>query len=52
LDRLPLDEAFLAALGAGVPEATGVALGLDRLLMVATGSTHIDQILAFLVERA
>jgi len=51
-DRLPLDEAFLAALEAGMPEAAGVALGLDRLLMVATGSTHIDQILAFPVERA
>jgi len=52
LDRLPLDEAFLAALEAGMPEAAGVALGLDRLLMVATGSAHIDQILAFPVERA
>ncbi|WP_133512736.1 EF-P lysine aminoacylase EpmA [Candidatus Thiosymbion oneisti] len=52
LDRLPLDEAFLAALEAGMPAAAGVALGLDRLLMVATGSTHIDQTLAFPVERA
>ncbi len=52
LDRLPLDEAFLTALEAGMPEAAGVALGLDRLLMVATGSTHIDQTLAFPVERA
>jgi len=52
LDRLPLDEAFLAALEAGMPEAAGVALGLDRLLMIVTGSTHIDQILAFPVERA
>jgi len=52
LDRLPLDEAFLAALEAGMPEAAGVALGLDRLLMIATGSTHIDQTLAFPVERA
>jgi len=52
LDRHPLDEAFLAALEAGMPEAAGVALGLDRLLMVATGSTHIDQVLEFPVERA
>ena len=52
LDRLPLDEAFLAALEAGIPETAGVALGLDRLLMVATGSTYIDQVLAFPVERA
>jgi len=52
LDPLPLDEAFLAALEVGMPEAAGVALGLDRLLMIATGSTHIDQVLAFPVERA
>jgi elongation factor P--(R)-beta-lysine ligase len=48
----PLDEAFLAALGAGLPESAGVALGIDRLLMVLTGSDHIDQVLAFPVERA
>ena len=48
----PADEAFLAALGAGMPAAAGVALGLDRLLMIKTGSTHIDQVLAFPVERA
>jgi len=52
LDWPPLDEAFLAALEAGMPATAGVALGLDRLLMVATGSTHIDQVLAFPVERA
>jgi len=52
LDWLPLDEAFLAALEAGMPEAAGVALGLDRLLMIATGSTYIDQVLAFPVEQA
>lgn len=52
LERPPLDEAFLAALEAGMPETAGVALGLDRLLMIATGSTHIDQVLAFPVERA
>jgi lysyl-tRNA synthetase class 2 len=48
----PADEAFLAALDAGMPAAAGVALGLDRLLMIKTGSTHIDQVLAFPVERA
>jgi lysyl-tRNA synthetase class 2 len=48
----PLDERFLAALEAGMPEASGVALGLDRLLMVITASSHIDQVLAFPVERA
>jgi len=48
----PLDQAFLAALDAGIPSAAGVALGLDRLLMVKTGARHIDQVLAFPVERA
>jgi len=52
LEPLPVDERFLAALEVGLPETAGVALGLDRLLMVATGSTHIDQVLAFPVERA
>lgn len=48
----PLDEAFLGALAAGMPEAAGVALGLDRLLMAITGASHIDQVLAFPIERA
>lgn len=52
LDRPPVDESFLQALEAGMPETAGVALGLDRLLMVATGSRHIDEVLAFPVERA
>ena len=42
-ERYPLDEDFLAAL-AHMPEASGVALGLDRLVMLATGATHIDQV--------
>jgi lysyl-tRNA synthetase class 2 len=42
-ERYPIDEDFLAAL-AVMPEASGVALGLDRLVMLATGATHIDQV--------
>ena len=42
-ERYPFDEDFLAALGE-MPEASGVALGLDRLVMLATGATHIEQV--------
>jgi len=48
----PMDDTLLAALGAGMPQASGVALGLDRLLMVRVGADHIDQVLTFPVERS
>lgn len=48
----PLDTHFLAALEAGLPDCAGVALGLDRLLMIAIGADHIDAVLAFPVECA
>ena len=43
-ERYPIDEAFLEAL-AHMPPACGAALGFDRLVMLATGATHIDQVL-------
>jgi lysyl-tRNA synthetase class 2 len=43
-ERYPIDEDFIAAL-AYMPQASGVALGLDRLVMLATGATRIDQVL-------
>jgi lysyl-tRNA synthetase class 2 len=43
-DRYPLDEDFLAAV-AHMPAASGCALGFDRLVMLAAGATHIDQVL-------
>ncbi|HHB93167.1 MAG TPA: EF-P lysine aminoacylase GenX [Thioploca sp.] len=43
----PLDENFLAALEHGLPDCSGVALGLDRLLMLITGAKHIHEVLAF-----
>ncbi|TFV50066.1 EF-P lysine aminoacylase EpmA [Bradyrhizobium niftali] len=42
-EAYPLDEDFLAAVAA-MPEASGVALGLDRLVMLASGATRIDQV--------
>jgi lysyl-tRNA synthetase class 2 len=43
-ERYPLDEDFLSAL-AHMPEASGIALGLDRLVMLSTGASRIDQVL-------
>jgi lysyl-tRNA synthetase class 2 len=43
-ERYPIDEDFLAAL-ASMPEACGIALGFDRLVMLATGATRIEQVL-------
>jgi lysyl-tRNA synthetase class 2 len=43
-ERYPIDEDFLVAL-AQMPQACGVALGLDRLIMLATGASRIDQVL-------
>jgi lysyl-tRNA synthetase class 2 len=42
-ERYPLDEDFLAAV-AYMPQASGVALGFDRLVMLASGATRIDQV--------
>ena len=53
--RLPVpdkDERLLVALRAGLPDCSGVAIGLDRLLMVLMGSRSIDDVLAFPVDRA
>jgi lysyl-tRNA synthetase class 2 len=43
-ERYPLDEDFLAALAA-MPPACGIALGFDRLVMLATGAQRIEQVL-------
>ncbi|WP_331372951.1 EF-P lysine aminoacylase EpmA [Sinorhizobium chiapasense] len=43
-ETYPLDEDFLSAL-AIMPEASGIALGFDRLVMLATGASRIDQVL-------
>jgi elongation factor P--(R)-beta-lysine ligase len=41
----PLDEDFLAALEFGMPQAAGIALGFDRLAMIAGGADRISQVL-------
>lgn len=49
---VPMDKNLLAALAAGVPECSGVALGLDRLLMLISDVESIDEVLTFPLNRA
>ncbi len=49
---VPLDERLLAALEAGLPDCSGVALGVDRLVMLAAGAESIEEVIAFPVDRA
>lgn len=51
LPQYPIDQQLLAALDAGLPECAGVALGLDRLLMVLLGYDRIEQVLSFCETR-
>ncbi len=47
LPRMKVDEAFLAALTHGMPACAGVAVGFDRLVMLAVGASDLSQVLAF-----
>ena len=48
----PIDQRLLAAMAYGLPDCAGVALGLDRLLLVQTGRRDLDEVLAFAHDRA
>jgi lysyl-tRNA synthetase class 2 len=48
---MPVDEALLGALHHGMPECSGVALGLDRVLMCALDLDDIDEVLSFSLAR-
>lgn len=52
LPGIPADPHLIAALKHGMPECAGIAIGLERLLMVLTGADHIDEVLTFPFERA
>ena len=51
-EEAPIDKLFLQALEAGMPDCSGVALGVDRLLMRIVGASHINEVIAFPFDRA
>lgn len=49
---LPEESRLLAAMEAGLPECCGVALGIDRLVMLAAGAENLADVIAFPIDRA
>lgn len=52
LESLPIDELFLSALEHGLPDCAGIALGMDRLVMLAAQADNLASMLAFDFSRA
>lgn len=52
LPQQTLDEHLLAALAHGMPDSSGVALGVDRLIMLALSAERLSEVIAFSVDRA
>ena len=50
--RLPSRSRLLAAMRHGLPNCAGVALGFDRLVLVATGASSLSDVMAFPIDRA
>ena len=47
LEKIDLDNEFLAALEHGLPDCSGVAMGIDRIIMLATQKAAISETLSF-----
>ncbi|WP_314791204.1 elongation factor P--(R)-beta-lysine ligase [Aggregatibacter aphrophilus] len=47
-----IDTRLLAALQAGIPNCSGVALGVDRVLMIAMGTESIKEVISFAIDNA
>jgi len=52
LPTVPADENMLQALEQGLPACAGVAIGFDRLVMLAAGADQLSDVLAFAIMRA
>lgn len=52
LPQQPIDVNLLEALKVGMPDCSGVALGVDRLIMLALGAETLSEVIAFTVDRA
>jgi lysyl-tRNA synthetase class 2 len=49
---VPYDARLIAALASGLPACAGVAVGFDRLVMLAAGASRIEEVIAFPADRA
>ncbi len=52
LPYVPTDQRLLCALDAGLPDCAGVAVGIDRLIMMAAGASSIREVMSFPADRA